>query len=80
MDGRCVFHGLYLTLESLSSAEFGRRPKHSSRFRLEATSFAREQWAHLRQLGVPAAQEAEEAQDDDRRPKWDTAPPTTKKE
>jgi hypothetical protein len=75
-----VFHGLYLILESLSSAEFGRRPKCSSGFRLAANSFARDQWAHLRQLGVPAVQEAEEAKDDDRRPKWDTAPPCTKKE
>jgi hypothetical protein len=31
-------------------------------------------------LGVPAAQDAKEVQDDDRRPKWNTAPPTTKKE
>jgi hypothetical protein len=75
-----VSHSLYLILESLSSAEFGRRPKHSSGFRLAANSFARDQWALLRQLGVPAAQEAEEARDDDRRPKWDTAPPSTKKE
>jgi hypothetical protein len=30
--------------------------------------------------GVPTAQEAKEVQDDDRRLKWDTAPPTTKKE
>jgi hypothetical protein len=48
-----------------------------SGFRLAANSFARDQWAHLRQLGVPAAQEAQD-EDDDRRPKWDTVPPTTK--
>jgi hypothetical protein len=36
--GRCVFHGLYLILESLSSAEFGRRPKRSSGFRLAVNS------------------------------------------
>jgi hypothetical protein len=59
-------------------AEFGRRPKRLSGFRLAANSFAIDQWAHLRQLGVPAAQEAKEVQDDDRRPKWDTAPPTKK--
>jgi hypothetical protein len=57
-----------------------RRPKCSSGFRLAANSFARDKWAHLRQLGGPAAQEAKEVQDDDHRPKWDTAPPTTKKE
>jgi hypothetical protein len=73
-----VFHGLFLILESLSSAEFGRRPKRSSGFRLAANSFAIDQWAFLRQLGVPTAQEAKEVQDDDRRPKWDTAPPTSK--
>jgi hypothetical protein len=33
----------------------------------------------LRQLGVPAAQEAQE-EDNDCRRKWDTAPPTTKRE
>jgi hypothetical protein len=75
-----VFHGLFLILESLSSAEFGRRPKCSSGFRLAANSFAIDQWAFLRQLGVPTAQEAKEVQDDDRCPKWDTALPTTKKE
>jgi hypothetical protein len=75
-----VFHGLLLILESLSSAEFGRRPKHLSGFRLAANSFTIDQWAFLRQLGVPTAQEAKEVQDDDRRPQWDTAPPTTKKE
>jgi hypothetical protein len=73
------FHSLFLILESFSSAEFGRRPKCLSRFCLAANSFARDQWAHLHQLGVPAAQEAQE-EDDNRRPKWDTAPPTTKKE
>jgi hypothetical protein len=72
-------HGLFLILESPSSAEFGRRPKRSSGFRLAANSFARDQWAHLCQLGVPAAREAKD-EDDDRRPKGDTAPPTTKKE
>jgi hypothetical protein len=77
--GRCFRHGLFLILESFSSADFGRRPKHSSGFRLAANSYAKDQWAHMRQLGVPAAQEAQE-EDDDRRPKWDTAPPTTKRE
>jgi hypothetical protein len=33
----------------------------------------------VRQLEVPAAQEAQEEVDDSR-PKWDTAPPTTKRE
>jgi hypothetical protein len=75
-----VFHSHYLILESLSSAEFGRRPKRSSGFRLAANYFAKDQWAHLRQLGVPAVQEANEAKDDDRRPKWVTAPPSSKKE
>jgi hypothetical protein len=75
-----VFHVLYLILESLSSAEFGRRPERSSGFRLAANSFAKDQWAHLCQLGVPAVQEAGEAKDDDRHPKWDTAPPSSKKE
>jgi hypothetical protein len=73
------YHGLFLILESFSSAEFGRRPKRSSGFRLAANSFARDQWAHLRQLGVPAAQEIQD-ENDDRRRKWDTAPPTKKKE
>jgi hypothetical protein len=44
-----------------------------------ANSYAKDQWAHMRQLGVPAAQEAQE-EDNNRCPKWDTAPPTTKKE
>jgi hypothetical protein len=68
-----------LILESFSFAEFGHRPKRLLGFHLAVNSFARDQWAHLRQLGVPAAQEAQD-EDDDRRPKWDTAPPTTKKE
>jgi len=68
-----------LILESFSFAEFGHRPKRSLGFHLAVNSFARDQWAHLRQLGVPAAQEAQD-EDDDRRPRWDTAPPTTKKE
>jgi hypothetical protein len=66
-------------LESFSSADFGRRPKCSSGFRLAANSYAKDQWAHMRQLRVPAAQKAQE-EDDDRRPKWETAHPTTKKE
>jgi hypothetical protein len=66
-------------LESFSSTDFGRRPKRSSRFRLAANSYAKDQWAHMRQLGVPAAQEAQE-EDNDCHPKWDTAPPTTKRE
>jgi hypothetical protein len=65
-------------LNLLSSAEFGRRPKRSSGFCLAANSFAIDQWAHLRQLGDAAAQEVKEVQDNDRRPKWDTASPTTK--
>jgi hypothetical protein len=73
------YHGLFLILESFSSAEFERRPKRSSGFRLAANSFARDQWAHLCQMGVPAAQEAQDG-DNDHRPKWDTTPPTTKKE
>jgi hypothetical protein len=70
-------HDLFLILESPSSAEFGRCLKRSSGFFLVANSFARDQWAHLRQLGVSAAQEAKN-EDDDRRLKWDTAPSTTK--
>jgi hypothetical protein len=58
-----VFHGLFLILESLSSAEFWRRPKRLSGFRFVANSFAIDQWAFLRQLGVPTAQEAKEVQD-----------------
>jgi hypothetical protein len=33
----------------------------------------------VRQLGVSAAQQKAEEEDDDRRPKWDTASPTTKR-
>jgi hypothetical protein len=34
----------------------------------------------VHQLGVPDAQKKAEDEDDDHRPKWDTAPPTTKRE
>jgi hypothetical protein len=43
-----------------------------------ANSFANDQWEHLHHLGDAAAQEVKADQDDDRRPKWDTASPTTK--
>jgi hypothetical protein len=69
-----------LFLESSSSSDFGRRPKRSSGFRLVANSYAKHQWAFVRQLGVPAAQQKAEEEDDNQRPKWDTAPPTTKRE
>jgi hypothetical protein len=76
---RCFCHGLFLILESFCSADFGRHLKHSSGFRLTANSYAKDQWAQMRQLGVPDAQEAQE-EVDDHRPKWDMTLPTTKKE
>jgi hypothetical protein len=57
-----------------------RRPKRLLGFHLAANSFTVDQWTHLRHLGDAAAQEVKDNQDDDRRPKWDTASPTTKKE
>jgi hypothetical protein len=78
LGGRCFRHGLFLILESSSSSDFGRRPRRSSGFRLAATPYARDQWACMRQL--PDAQKKAEEEDNDRRPKWETAPSTTKRE
>jgi hypothetical protein len=50
-------------------------------FHLAAKSFAIYQWEHLRQLGGPPKKEADKADpEDDRRPRWKTDAPTTKKE
>jgi hypothetical protein len=71
--GCCFSHGLLLILESSSSADFGR----PSGFRLAASAYANKQWAHMRQLAVPAVLQVKE-EDVDRRPKWETARPTMK--
>jgi hypothetical protein len=63
-----------------SSADFGRCPKRSSGFRLAANSFAIDQWEHLLHLGDVSTQDVKVDLDDDRRPRWDAASPTTKKE
>jgi hypothetical protein len=60
---------------------FGRRPKCSSGFCLTANPFAVDQWEHLHHLGdVPIQETIKVEAEDDRRPRWNTASPTAKKE
>jgi hypothetical protein len=44
-----------LILEPSSSADFGRRSKRPAGFRMAASAYANEQWAHMRWLAAPAA-------------------------
>jgi hypothetical protein len=68
-----------LILEPSSSADFGRRSKHPAGFRMAASAYSNEQWAHMRQLAAPAAPPVV-VEDIDRRPKWESTRPTLKKE
>jgi hypothetical protein len=68
----------YLILEPFSSADFGRHSKCPAGFRMAASSYANEQWAHMWQL-APAAPPVI-VEDVDRRPQWETPLPTLKKD
>jgi hypothetical protein len=78
LGGCCCRHGLFLILESFSSSEFVLRPRRSLGFRVEATPYAVDQWASVRQL--PDAQKEAKEEDDNRCPKWDATPPTAKRD
>jgi hypothetical protein len=64
----------FLILEPSSSADFGRRSKQPSGFRMAASDYSNEQWAHMRQLATPAAPPVA-VEDIDRRPKRESVPP-----
>jgi hypothetical protein len=74
-----VFHGGGLILDFTSFDEFGRLDKRSTGFRMGASAFMKDQWAHMRH--VSASQATSEAEEDiDRRPSWEPTPPTVKRE
>jgi hypothetical protein len=58
--------------------DFGCRPRRSSGFRVAATPYNIDQWASVRQL--PDARKKAEDEDDNRRPRWESAPPTARRE
>jgi hypothetical protein len=74
-----VLHGGGLIFDFTSSDEFGRVDKRSIGFRMGASAFMKDQWAHMRHVSASlATSEAEE--DIDHRPSWDPTPPTVKRE
>jgi hypothetical protein len=79
MGGHCFCHGLFLILEPSSNADLGHRAKHPVGFRMGESSFMKEQWAHMRQVTVPASTPAAE-EDIDHRPSWEPTRPTVKRE
>jgi hypothetical protein len=79
MSGHCFCHGLFLILEPSSSADLGRRTKRPVGFRMGASPYMKEQWAHMRQVTVPASTPAAE-EDIDHRPSWEPTRPTVTRE
>jgi hypothetical protein len=79
MGGHCFCHGLFLILEPSSSADLGCRTKRPVDFRMGTSPYMKEQWAHMRQVTVPASTAAAE-EDIDHRPSWELTRPTVKRE
>jgi hypothetical protein len=71
---------LHLILEFTSSDEFGRADKRSPGFRMGASAFMKEQWAHMRHVSASLATTPEAEEDIDHRPSWEPTPPTVKRE
>jgi hypothetical protein len=68
----------YRILESVSSIDFRRHTKCPAGFRMAASMYANEQWAHMRPLAQAAPSSVVE--DIDRRLQWEPPLPTIKKD
>jgi hypothetical protein len=79
MGGYCFCHSLFLILEPSSSADLGCRAKRPVGFRMGASPYMKEQWAHMRQVTVPASTPAAK-EDIDHRPSWEPTRPTVTRE
>jgi hypothetical protein len=81
MDGHCFLPWPpSLTLEPNSSDDFGRNAKRSSGFRMGASPYMKQQWAHMHHVSEATATTPAAEEDIDHRPSWEPTPPTVKRE